>query len=58
MATDKAMDDVKTAGADGGPRVGRFMGESARQSQPTQIANIRRFALKLPLFGTRETSLP
>jgi hypothetical protein len=35
-------------GTDGGLPVGRFMGESTRQSQPTPAANTRPEALKLP----------
>ena len=41
-----------------GPRSGAFMGEAPRQSQPTEAANIRRDGVKLPLFGTHDTSLP
>ena len=41
-----------------GSRLGAFMGEAPRQSQPTEAANMRRDGLKLPLFGTHDTSLP
>jgi hypothetical protein len=45
-------------GADGELPVGAFMGESPRQSQPRQTPNTPRAGAKLPLFGTRDTSLP
>jgi len=45
-------------GADGELPVGAFMGESARQSQPRRPPYPGREAPKLPLFGTRDTSLP
>lgn len=44
-------------GADGELPVGAFMGESARQSQPRRPLIPGRHGLKLPLFGTRDTSL-
>lgn len=45
-------------GADGELPVGAFMTESPRQSQPRQRPNTGLKGLKLPLFGTRDTSLP
>src|SRR5260221_14231879 len=39
-------------------RSGAFMGEAARQSQPTTAAKNRPQSPKLPLFGTHDTSLP
>ena len=44
--------------ADGELPVGAFMTESPRQSQPRPAPNPGRDRLKLPLFGTRDTSLP
>jgi hypothetical protein len=41
-----------------GSQLGAFMAESHQQSQPTPAANTRSEGLKLPLFGTRDTSLP
>jgi hypothetical protein len=41
-----------------GSRSGAFMGEAPRQSQPTEAANTLPQGLKLPLFGTHDTSLP
>jgi hypothetical protein len=41
-----------------GSRSGAFMGEAPRQSQPTAAANTRYKVVKLPLFGTHDTSLP
>jgi hypothetical protein len=41
-----------------GSPVAAFMAESTLQSQPTGAANPRPPGLKLPLSGTRETSLP
>jgi hypothetical protein len=52
------MDDAETADPFTGSPVRAFMGESPRQSQPTEAANPRREGLKLPLFGTHDTSLP
>jgi hypothetical protein len=52
------MDDVKTQGPDHGLPAGAFMGERPGQSQPTPAANRRHEGLKLPLFGTHDTSLP
>src|SRR5665647_3147933 len=45
-------------GPEQGLPVGAFMGESPLQSQPRPAAKTRREGLKLPLFGTRDTSLP
>lgn len=39
-----------------GSRLGAFMGEAIRQSQPTPAANKCRKRPKLPLFGTRDTN--
>jgi hypothetical protein len=52
------MDDAETADPVTGSSVAAFMGESPRQSQPMEAANPRREWPKLPLFGTRDTSLP
>ena len=57
MAADKAMDDVKTADPMTGCPVGAFMGEAPRQSQPSRTAKTASERLKLPLSGTRDTSL-
>ena len=52
------MDDAETKDPITGSPVGAFMAESALQSQPTGAANRRPEGLKLPLSGTRDTSLP
>jgi hypothetical protein len=54
----RAMMTLKPRTRSSGSRSGAFMGEAPRQSQPTQAANMRRDGLKLPLFGTHDTSLP
>ena len=54
----RAIDDAETQDPSHGLPVGRFMGEAPLQSQPTEAANMGRDGLKLPLFGTHDTSLP
>src|SRR5258706_14925593 len=54
----RAIDDAETQDPSHGLPVGRFMREAPRQSQPTEAANMGRDGLKLPLFGTHDTSLP
>jgi hypothetical protein len=45
-------------GADGELPVGAFMGEAPWESQPMEAVNTAPLGPKLPLSGTRETSLP
>ena len=58
MAETRPWMTLKPGGPITGSPVGAFMAESALQSQPTAAANRRPEGLKLPLSGTRDTSLP
>ena len=48
MATDEAMDDVKTKDPITGSRLGAFMGEAPLQSQPRPAAKNATGGSKLP----------
>src|SRR3984957_19613413 len=56
MATKKARDDVRTQGPDHGLPVGRVYAGRA-MAKSTKAEPKYRWGLKLPLSGTRETSL-